>query len=1131
LRKTAPNTHRLPFANFAHAHAYIYTRVLLGAFFAVCVFAGNAFAQSSASYRLDYGRTVSDAGTKQSTSFHLIDAVSEISAEGTSSSFNLRNVYAGLPAAGGPVCGNSLIEGVEQCDTANFNGLTCSDFGYNSGNLLCPTCLIDTSGCYNTGGGGAICGNSIKEAGEQCDDGNKSNGDGCSSGCRLENWKCGNGIIEGAEECDDGNVNTGDGCTPQCKLEFAVPVPVCGNSIKETGEQCDDGNVTDKDGCSSACKLEVAEGEEELTFNVETGEKPFFIIKPVPVTIIPTKLRPAAPEQVNEQFHFEDYLVEEKITILDETPLIATQLDANKVYELIVLDKNGTEVGRQGGQTDNGGILKIEVLPYLDYDSYTLQIFDKEHKLIKRFPVTIEDSQYRLHESLTLDGEVQRDTICLGKVEKKDNLFLEGRGKPSTKYFAYFQPLATPRKGSVNPVTVVKVTADTGGNYKLPVPEHLKTGSYHMDIVQVYEDGKVSRNVRYVFELTDKSNLPCIWVIIAIALMALLSRYEQAKNLIKKSLGRKNGFKIRMIMTILLLITIANLSTVSAAVTTPNVFIYEGKLLNPSNNPITTPHTFRFSLWSSTDLVAGDVVGGTINGAAPTYGGWQEAQTVTPNVDGTFFFKLGWVNPMVNMNLALHKFLMVEIKPQGSPDTSYELMDPTGDNGADADDRQTIGSTPYTNNADFLDYAELGTGAGNIATLDVGGVWNINFIPGGTNADTFVIDNDNTSVGNIALQFGNLLGAILKFDIVNNWFEFNNDINLAQNEIKNFAIDNLAAPPGAPVAGQMYHNTLDGNTYIWNGAVWEDITAAAAGADLDTTYTADADKKMNVNNAAGLEFESTVAGNMAFDLQSTGDLVVQSGGTTFATFTDGGNVGIGTTAPSTKLEVNSGAANTTPIFTLGNTAGDVQMFRADATPEGSVTGSIGDITIDGTNGNAYIKNSGNATNTGWVQFGGAKVKELVFNAGYEDSVAIGDGTNNRGTLTSKMVDIGARKYNFYEWNTLNAGMQDVDVQFSIKLPDDFISFTATPLQVIYNTNDGNIANNKVDVSLYDTTDTAVALAGGNNLANAAWTTANITFGGAPTFTPGGTITLVIKFSTINTGFAKTADVIFQYNGN
>ena len=64
-----------------------------------------------------------------------------------------------------------------------------------------------------------------------------------------------------------------------------------------------------------------------MTFDVETGEKPFFIIKPVPVTIIPRELRPAAPEKISEEFHFEDYLVEQKITILDETPLIVTQLD------------------------------------------------------------------------------------------------------------------------------------------------------------------------------------------------------------------------------------------------------------------------------------------------------------------------------------------------------------------------------------------------------------------------------------------------------------------------------------------------------------------------------------------------------------------------------------------------------------------------------------------------------------------------------------------------------------------------------------------------------------------------------------------------------------------------------------
>lgn len=70
--------------------------------------------------------------------------------------------------------------------------------------------------------------------------------------------------------------------------------------------------------------------------------------------------------------------------------------------------------------------------------------------------------------------------------------------------------------------------------------------------------------------------------------------------------------------------------------------------------------------------------------------------------------------------------------------------------------------------------------------MSFGDIWNIDFIPGGTNADSFIVDYDDTvgAGGTIDLQFGNTLGAILNFDITNNWFEFNNDVSFAQNEIK-----------------------------------------------------------------------------------------------------------------------------------------------------------------------------------------------------------------------------------------------------------------------------------------------------------------------------------------------------------
>lgn len=51
---------------------------------------------------------------------------------------------------------------------------------------------------------------------------------------------CGNKIVEPGEECDDGNFVNGDGCSTVCQIE---PI-VCGNSKVETGEECDDGNLS-----------------------------------------------------------------------------------------------------------------------------------------------------------------------------------------------------------------------------------------------------------------------------------------------------------------------------------------------------------------------------------------------------------------------------------------------------------------------------------------------------------------------------------------------------------------------------------------------------------------------------------------------------------------------------------------------------------------------------------------------------------------------------------------------------------------------------------------------------------------------------------------------------------------------
>jgi len=109
-----------------------------------------------------------------------------------------------------------------------------------------------------------VCGDGHLDAGEECDDGNNANGDGCSSTCVKENPPppppvCGDGHLDAGEECDDGNTYNGDGCSSTCCKENPPPPPppVCGDGHVDAGEQCDDGNNYNGDGCSSTCVCEA----------------------------------------------------------------------------------------------------------------------------------------------------------------------------------------------------------------------------------------------------------------------------------------------------------------------------------------------------------------------------------------------------------------------------------------------------------------------------------------------------------------------------------------------------------------------------------------------------------------------------------------------------------------------------------------------------------------------------------------------------------------------------------------------------------------------------------------------------------------------------------------------------------
>lgn len=124
-----------------------------------------------------------------------------------------------------------------------------------------------------------VCGNGMIDAalGEQCDDGNLVNDDGCSNLCRSTCTgnacpRCGDGVKQEAlgEQCDDGTAVTGDACSNNCRMfcdsdddcpgtcdettNQCVPAACGDGKTNQTWERCDDGNVDNQDRCNNQCQ-------------------------------------------------------------------------------------------------------------------------------------------------------------------------------------------------------------------------------------------------------------------------------------------------------------------------------------------------------------------------------------------------------------------------------------------------------------------------------------------------------------------------------------------------------------------------------------------------------------------------------------------------------------------------------------------------------------------------------------------------------------------------------------------------------------------------------------------------------------------------------------------------------------
>lgn len=246
----------------------------------------------------------------------------------------------------------------------------------------------------------------------------------------------------------------------------------------------------------------------------------------------------------------------------------------------------------------------------------------------------------------------------------------------------------------------------------------------------------------------------------------------------------RNGRRLRtwLLIGLIAAATLLALQTASAAVSSPQKHVYNGRLLGIDGAPVTTAVHIRFSEWYSRDSVTGDVtLAGAIDTAAATYAGWTETHAVTPDAQGYFSVVLGEDSPLPDLAAmnALdldNLFLQVEVKSAAAADTAYELLDV---NPSDATiDRSPILSLPFAQNADLLDQREIGTGSGAIPLLGSGGRLPVDMAPGGTTAQTFVIDAADLAADAITLQFGSALAKTLSYDISNARFVFNDDLRV-----------------------------------------------------------------------------------------------------------------------------------------------------------------------------------------------------------------------------------------------------------------------------------------------------------------------------------------------------------------
>jgi len=392
------------------------------------------------------------------------------------------------------------------------------------------------------------------------------------------------------------------------------------------------------------------------------------------------------------------------------------------------------------------------------------------------------------------------------------------------------------------------------------------------------------------------------------------------------------------------------------------------------------------------------------------------------------------------------------------------------------------------------------------------------------NTESFQTIDEGDGTTDVEVRFGGSLNEIFRWNRTRGTFQMTDDLSV-QGTLSGTAlvVNNNAHVGGTlSVTGAILgvgnitaRGILSGSTLRVSGggaAIQGALSASGAfRTDSNITINDDAD-----TNDATLTFGNS-SGNQTFKFENATQLFRLSKG----------------------LYVN-GAISGSLLRIDGNAqVGSLSASGAIRT-EGSISGATlnigGQLTLRGltynaptTNATGVLTNDG-AGNLTWTasSVGNGSGLIMSIHPEYPNAVYFSSGSNYIGQLYGSGGTAGLE--NSYVWTSSRATIQDYWISVRFRLPNNFSSWDPVkPIEFRYKTGDGTAGNNHLTVRLKDTAGANVALTGGGNLANAAWTTANITGPeSSGTWAAKGYATIYVKLAALTGGNAAAGFINLNY---